>query len=193
MRRLAGRSSRNLITTLRLSVGETVAAEALALRRSRVDLDVPSIGSLTAWRLAAGLGGRLAVREVKLTPSISEYLNGHRGALSLCLFEMPGAREAELLGSHQGSSLTLQFMTDEMRLPAEVAMHLAEHQGELTLMGALDSIEEAGVRALERRRGNLRLILDRRSAQMDAIVDRLEEAGALSPDKDPSVRPFFGI
>ncbi|MBM3865891.1 MAG: hypothetical protein FJ381_08330 [Verrucomicrobia bacterium] len=163
------------------------------MRRSRVDLDVPSIGSLTAWRLAAGLGGRLAVREVKLTPSISEYLNGHRGALSLCLFEMPGAREAELLGSHQGSSLTLQFMTDEMRLPAEVAMHLAEHQGELTLMGALDSIEEAGVRALERRRGNLRLILDRRSAQMDAIVDRLEEAGALSPDKDPSVRPFFGI
>lgn len=168
-------------------------AEAVVSRRGIVDLDVPAIGSVAAWRMATGLGGRLAVREVRLTPEIAECVSAHRGALSLCLFEMPGAKEAELLGAHQGSSLTVQFLADEVRLPAEVAMHLAEHPGELILLGSLEDIEAAGVRALARRKGNLRILLDRRSDEMDSIVTQLEEAGALSSEKDSSLRPIFGI
>lgn len=87
----------------------------------------------------------------------------------------------------------MQFLTDEVRLPAEVAMHLAEHPGELILLGSLEDIEAAGVRALARRKGNLRILLDCRSGEMDSIVTQLGEAGALSPEKDSSLRPIFWI
>ena len=166
------------LTLLTEHILSDCAAAALASRPGKIGIEIYAVGSGRGWKELSRLTGSLSVSKVQLNPEISKCIISHHGPLELGLDRMPTVHEAALLSQHCGRKLTLNFNPDDSELTGEIAMHLANYSGELTLCH-LTALDTASLRVLELRRGGLRILSFTESEEMQAAISHLEKEGAL--------------